>query len=319
MPANASLSFTLSECRTESILTALPTTDEDTKVEVYLDGERKPDFDPKVEKMLRALRDDMPWIADFHFRLDTHNTFPHSSGIASSASGMSALALCLCDLHEKIEGTRFSDFYRRASRYARIGSGSACRSVYGGMALWGQHESWPGSSQEYALPVTENLHEVFRDFQDCILLVDRGSKAVSSTVGHGLMNTHPFAKQRFEVAGRNMKHLKEILSQGDLGGFIPLVEGEALMLHGLMMSSQPYFILMRPNTLHIIEKIFDYRKQNQTPILFTLDAGANVHLLYPASVKDTIEPWIREELSGYCENKMYICDHVGKGPERLNP
>ncbi|MHB1277968.1 MAG: diphosphomevalonate decarboxylase [Bacteroidia bacterium] len=317
MPANASLSFTLSECRSETTLEVLEAGD-GPRVELFLDGDNKPSFTPKIEKLLDLVKDDLEWIEDHRFRIHTHNTFPHSSGIASSASGMSAFALCLCDLHQQIDGTLFNDFFRRASRYSRLGSGSACRSVYGGLACWGKHEDFPNSSQEFAVPLHEGVHTVFRDFKDTILLVHRGSKDVSSTVGHDLMNDHPFAQQRFEVAKKNMTRLKEILASGDLDAFIPLVEGEALMLHGLMMSSQPYYILMKPNTLKIIEKIWEFRKQNGLPVLFTLDAGANVHLLYPASVAQRVEEWIKAELSAFCENNTYICDHVGKGPSRLS-
>jgi len=315
-PSNASISFTLSECRTETILEVLPI-GQGPRVEVLLDGEAKPGFAPKIEKLLDRIKIDLTWIEDHHFRIHTHNTFPHSSGIASSASGMSALALCLCDLHEQIEGDKLYNFFRRVSCYSRLGSGSAARSVFGGMAYWGKHDDYPNSSQEYAVPMEEGIHPIFQDFCDTILLVHRGSKDVSSTVGHDLMNNHPFAQQRFELAGKNMSALKEILASGDLEAFTQLVESEALMLHGLMMSSLPYFILMKPNTLSIIEKIWEYRKQNGAPVLFTLDAGANVHLLYPASIKIETEKWIAEELSAYCENNSYICDTVGTGPSRL--
>lgn len=316
LPSNPSISFTLSECRTETRVGLYPM-EGNERIALFLDGELKPSFQPKIEKLLKLIEDDMPWVKDFHFRIETHNTFPHSSGIASSASGMSALALCLCDLHEQIEGVQFNNFFKRASRIARLGSGSACRSVYGGLVSWGKHPDYEESSQEFGTPFTQNIHPVFQDFKDCILLVHAGAKDVSSTVGHNLMDQHPFAEKRFEVANLNMTELKTVLQSGDLDRFISLVEGEALMLHGLMMSSQPYFILMKPNTLKIIEKIWDYRKQKGHSVLFTLDAGANVHLLYPKQIEVEVEKWIKDELSVYCENSQYICDHVGKGPSRL--
>ncbi len=317
LPSNPSISFTLSECRTESRLELLPKSGEQ-QIEVYLDGEKKDSFVPKIAKFIQRIAPELDWLNEFNFRLHTRNTFPHSSGIASSASGMSALALICCDLHEQISGERISDFYRKASHLARLGSGSACRSVYGGLVSWGEHAAIEGSSQDFGTPFSGKLHPVFKDFQDCILLVHQGEKSVSSTVGHDLMNGHPFAEKRFELAGQNLASLVRILESGDLDAFIQLVESEALMLHGLMMSSVPYFILMKPNTLKIIEKIWDYRKQNGVPVLFTLDAGANVHLLYPAEFKAKVEKWIDSDLSSLCENKAYICDHVGQGPYRLN-
>lgn len=317
LPSNASISFTLSECRTESKL-ELCSKESGAPIEVYLDGEKKDSFVPKIETFFERISGELSWLNDFHFKLHTKNTFPHSSGIASSASGMSALSLMLCELHEQISGDKFSNFNRRASHLARLGSGSACRSIYGGLVSWGAHDDLPGSNQDYATPYEGKVHEVFTRFKDTILLVHQGSKSVSSSVGHDLMNNHPFAKERFELAKSNMSRLLPILASGDLDGFTEVVESEALLLHGLMMSSVPYFILMKPNTLSIIEKIWDFRKQNGIPVLFTLDAGANVHLLYPESVEEKVKQWIDSELSGYCENKAYICDHVGTGPYRLH-
>lgn len=317
LPENSSISFTLSECYTASTLKLFEKKEAQSSIEVYLDGETKPDFIGKFQKLLGHATPSFHWVNDFDFRLDTKNTFPHSSGIASSASGMSALALILCDLHQQISQQPLEQFFRNASILSRLGSGSAARSVYGGLVVWGQHPLIAGSHQEYAIPYPYEVHPIFENFCDTILLVHQGSKSVSSTAGHQLMEKHAFAQARYHEAEKNMERLMPILKSGDLDAFISLVESEALMLHGLMMSSIPYFILMKANTLKIIENIWDYRKQNQVPVFFTLDAGANVHLLYPNSIQAQIENWVQNELSQYCENKQYICDRVGKGPEKL--
>jgi diphosphomevalonate decarboxylase len=73
--------------------------------------------------------------------------------------------------------------------------------------------------------------------------------------------------------------MKEMLANGDLQRFIKLVEHEALTLHAMMMMSDPAFILMKTGTLEVINKIWDFRKETGLPLFFTLDAGANVHLL----------------------------------------
>ena len=141
------------------------------------------------------------------------------------------------------------DFYRFASTLSRLGSGSASRSVYGNLVVWGKHMLIDGSSDNYATPLKSKVHPVFENFQDTILLVDKGEKQVSSTVGHGLMDGHPFAAQRFEQAHHNLTNLKGILKTGDLETFGQLIESEALTLHAMMLTSNPYFILMKPNTL----------------------------------------------------------------------
>ncbi len=90
-----------------------------------------------------------------------------------------------------------------------------------------------------------------------------------------------------------------------------------MMLHALMMTSDPSYILIKPNTLKIINSIKSYRNSAKIPVCFTLDAGANVHLLYPNNAKDQVELFIENELKKYCKNDSYILDNVGGGPVQL--
>ena len=98
---------------------------------------------------------------------------------------------------------------------------------------------------------------------------------------HQLMENHPYAQTRFTQAEENLLKLTEVLKKGDLDTFISIVESEALTLHALMMASSPYFILMKPETLSVLNAIWDFRQQTNIPVCFTLDAGANVHVLHP--------------------------------------
>ena len=84
-----------------------------------------------------------------------------------------------------------------------------------------------------------------------------------------------------------------------------------------MMTSQPYFILMKPNTLEIIQRIWQFRARTNTPICFTLDAGANVHVLYPLAYKESCLQFIQAELVGYCQKEQYICDEIGNGAQMI--
>jgi len=201
---------------------------------------------------------------------------------------------------------------------ARLGSGSAARSVKGNLVVWGEHNAIANSSNLFGIPFLKNIHPIFNNFHDTILLVDKGKKQVSSTLGHNLMLKHPFAAQRFKQANNNIIKLSKALEEGNIESFIHIVESEALTLHAMMMTSDPYFILMQPNTLAIIHKIWNYRKETGYHICFTLDAGANVHVLYPESEKEQIHSFIVEELVPYCENNQYICDRVGNGARIQN-
>ncbi len=309
LPANPSISFTLNNCKTITTLTA--TASGSHAFSIFLDGVSKPSFEPKIKTYFNRIAIYCPWIKSYHFKLETTNTFPHSSGIASSASSMAALSSCIMDLERQLTGKDVD--IKKTSFLARLGSGSACRSLKGSVVVWGNHEQTPGSSDLYGVDVSSNLHPVFQNFQDTILLVDKGEKTVSSTVGHELMNGHAYAKARFEQAHDNLTQLKKYLKDGDIEGFIKITESEALTLHSMMMTSHPYFILMKPNTLSIIEEIWKYRTSTKVPVCFTLDAGANVHLLYPGSNKSDVERLIKSKLASYCQNEHYICDHIGNG------
>ena len=140
---------------------------------------------------------------------------------------------------------------------------------------------------------------------------------MSSSVGHELMNNNPFSKVRFAAANDNIINLMRILKSGDLIDFCELVESEALMLHSLMMSSNPSYILMKPETLTVIKRIQDFRKKFDIPVCFTLDAGANVHVLFPDKFSSEVITFIKKHLSSLCKNRKFISDSIGLGPKQI--
>ncbi|WP_284652906.1 diphosphomevalonate/mevalonate 3,5-bisphosphate decarboxylase family protein [Flavobacterium terrisoli] len=322
IPANPSISFTLNNCKTitkttfvkKNTSTALSVTNNSFSFDLLFEGKPKEDFKPKIQKFLERIEIYCPYLKDYHFTIETENTFPHSSGIASSASGMAALSMNIMSLEKELNPEMAEDFfYQKASFLARLGSGSACRSTKGSVVVWGNHAEINGSSDLFGVELPTAVHDNFKNYQDTILLVDKGEKQVSSTVGHDLMHNHPFAEQRFAQAHNNLSAIKKVLENGDLNEFIKIVESEALTLHAMMMTSLPYFILMKPNTLEIINKIWKFRNETNIPICFTLDAGANVHVLYPENVRVAAMQFITTELVGYCQNGNYICDSIGTG------
>jgi len=314
IPANPSVSFTLNDCKTITKLAYERKEEDGISFDLLFEGQPKESFRPKIEKFFERTAEYLPFLKDYHFTIDTRNTFPHSSGIASSASGMAALAMNLMSLERKLNPAMTDDyFYKKASFLARLGSGSACRSINGSVVVWGTHEEVEDSSDLFGVPFTGNVHEVFRNYKDTILLVDKGEKQVSSTVGHDLMHGHPYAERRFEQAHDNLSAIKKALTEGDVNTFIGIVESEALTLHAMMMTSMPYFILMKPNTLAIINLIWQFRNDTGIPVCFTLDAGANVHVLYPENVAVKVLDFIKAELLVYCQNNQYICDEIGTG------
>ncbi|MBC7426585.1 MAG: diphosphomevalonate decarboxylase [Bacteroidia bacterium] len=310
LPANPSISFTLDKAVTDTSFKVFSkNSSEKYDLHFEFEGNPNPAFKEKLIKYFDKINAEFPFLTEYKLEISSSNTFPHSSGIASSASSMSALALCICDLHEQITGTSFENFHQKASEIARIGSGSASRSIYPGLVMWGEHQDYDGSSDFYAIPFN-TANQVFMGYHDVILIVEKGQKKVSSSAGHSLLEKHPFAKQRYETANVNMHRIKTILEDGDIDGFIEIVESEALMLHALMMASTPSFILMKPNTLAIIEKIREFRSANKIPVCFTLDAGANVHVLFPDQYAIQVMEFVQKDLVVYCEEGTYFCNRI---------
>ena len=318
LPKNPSLSFTLTSSVTITEVIFTPSDKNSFGFDFYFEGALKLDFYPKLESFFKQIKKYVPWIDAYSLKISSNNSFPHSSGIASSASSIAALSMCIMDMERNLFPQIINPaFNQKASFLARLGSGSAARSIEGPVTLWGKNIAQVDSSDLYAIPFGKNLHPVFTDFQDTIILVDTGRKAISSSKGHELMYNHPFSDQRFVQAKNNLANLFHVMQTGDLDEFIKIVETEALSLHAMMMTSNPYFILMQPNTLEIINRVCEFRKQTQTPLCFTLDAGANLHLLYPKSIKKDVRAFISEHLVIYCQNGQYLFDEVGSGAKKV--
>ena len=318
IPQNPSISFTLSECRSETFI-------EYEKAgkfgfQFFFEGKENPSFGAKIEKFLLDNQAFFPFINQLNLKVESRNTFPHSSGIASSASSMSAFVMGLIEIERSLslsKGRPVDMDLQKASYFSRLASGSAARSVFPKLALWGQTEAYQGSSDEYAVSLENDIHPVFKSFRDAILIVSGETKSVSSRAGHALMEGNPYASARYAQANENIKNLLSALQSGDLDTFINITESEALQLHALMMCSNPSYVLMKPNTLNLINVIREFRKETNIPLCFTLDAGPNVHLLYPESEAEKVEYFIKNVLVNYCDQGRWIADQVGEGPKKL--
>lgn len=321
LPRNPSLSLTLAASCTDTAVgyAFKETVNNQIELDFKFHGEENEAFRAKVLAFLESLEPQFPFLRQLELSIQTGNSFPHSAGIASSASSMSALALCLCTLEDALFGTLQDEdaFDVKASYIARLGSGSACRSIYPYAALWGKTPAVAGSSDEFAVPVEDLLHPAFKDFHDDILIVSTSEKSVSSRAGHALMEGNPYAEARYKQAQSRLSTLIEALRTGDLEAFGKIAEDEALTLHALMMASNPSYILLHPNTVALIEKIRAYRAETKHPVYFSLDAGPNIHLLYPGSIISDVRGWIEEDLKEHCVDNWYIQDWVGEGPEEI--
>ena len=322
LPLNSSLSFTLSNSFSECNLEFVPAKKKESGAiafRLFFEGARQEKFEPKIQQFFQRIAPFAPYVYEFEYTIHSQNSFPHSSGIASSAAFFSALSLCVCNLGKNVQNRPETpeEFYQRASHFARLGSGSASRSIYGGWVIWGGNEYVKEADDQYAIPVPAAISPAFNEIQDTILIVSSTPKTVSSSRGHDLMHDHPYLPGRLKQVNENLKDLLQALEKGDVYRFLTIAENEALSLHGLMMSSSSSYTLLQPNTLVMLEKIRNFREKMHIPVGFTLDAGPNVHFLWFKKDEKLVFPFILDELLPLTENGQVISDHIGNGPLKI--
>lgn len=333
IPCNPSISFTLQEAKTLMDFSWQEKNQEqeakssEISLDFYFENQKNQKFEKRIADYLQSLLPEWKTLAKYHLVMKAHNTFAHSAGIASSASSMAALGLHLACLKEweknptdNIDGSAFlkrPDFLAQASDLARRASGSACRSLFSQCALWGELGDVAGSDWRRAIPL--EINPLFKNYGDAILMVDSSPKEVSSSQGHKLMHDHPYKDVRYAYATQNCQGMQKILKNGDQEHFREIVESEALGLHALMMSGRQSYFLLHPNTLEIISRLKKFRKERHLSWSFTLDAGPNIHLLYPLDDKKLLVAFIQEDLADVLENKAWLDDRIGLGPEFLRP
>ncbi|RPH34168.1 MAG: diphosphomevalonate decarboxylase [Bacteroidales bacterium] len=317
LPLNPSVSMTLTNCYTETTIEFNHKNNlKNPAFSLLFQGKKNVPFESKIRSFIEVVSKEFPALSTLNLDISTHNSFPHSAGIASSASSLSALALCLLSIKNKVLGINMNeeDFLKKASYLARLGSGSASRSVYGGWVLWGETSGIEGSSDDYAIPLSNQVDEKFNSYYDSILIVSSGEKAISSSQGHELMESNPYKESRVNTGRFNAINLIDALKCCNEKVFGEIVEYEAANLHAMFLTSHPSFILIKPETLQIINKLKQFRDETKLEFTFTLDAGPNIHLLYSEDIRDKMLLFINTDLTALCEDGKWIDDKVGMGP-----
>jgi len=231
----------------------------------------------------------------------SENNFPTGAGIASSAAAFAALALASVSA----AGLTWSE--AQISRLARLGSGSAARSVPSGFVEWKM-----GSSDEdsYAFSLAAPDHWALAD---CVAIVSAGHKATGSTEGHALAPTSPLQAARVADASRRLDICRQAILQRDFDALAHIIELDSDMMHAVMMTSQPPLFYWKPATLAVMETVRSWRSQG-LPTACTVDAGPNVHVICPQSEMTQVAAWLRE-IPGVSQ----VLSAKAGGPARLLP
>jgi diphosphomevalonate decarboxylase len=303
LPANASISMTLEACRSTSTVEARP---EPGRDEIWLADEHgalrpaDPPFARRVLAHLETLRQRLGFGGSF--KVATRNSFPSSAGMASSASGFSALAVAVTRCLDRPADPTLLSRLARAS-----GSASAARSVLGGYV-----ELPAGDVDDVAaFGLAPADHWALADL---VAIVETGAKEVSSLDGHKLAPSSPYYATRQQRLPAKLAAVRAALAARDLDRLGPIVEEEAIDLHLIAMSSTPPIFYWAPATLAVLARLRALRKAG-LGAWGTLDAGANVHVICEAA--DAAE--ISKALAAVPGVEQVLADRVGQGPRLDEP
>ncbi len=211
----------------------------------------------------------------------SENNFPSGAGIASSAAAFAALALAA----SKAAGLNLSE--RELSILARRGSGSAARSIPGGFVEWQMGQS---EEDSYAFSLAPVDHW---NLADCIAIVSAAHKKTGSSEGHAIAATSPLQNARIADAPRRLEICRNAILNRDFEAFARIIELDSDMMHAVMMTSNPPLMYWQPATVEIFHQVREWRASG-LPVGYTVDAGANVHVLCLGEYAGEVEKRLRE-------------------------
>lgn len=273
IPMNGSISMTLDNATTTTTVEFKPDLNND---QLLLNNQ--PANNESLSRVSKHL-DYIRKLAETNMKANiiSKNNFPTGAGIASSASGFAALTVAACGaLEMKLSNIELS-------KIARLGSGSACRSIDGGFVEW-----YPGGRHQdsYAEPFAPKDHW---DLIDLIAVVSDQHKTVGSSAGHPLSITSPFYQARLGNLQRNLQQVRNAIMDRDFPTFGELIEAEAISLHVAAMTSNPSIIYWQAGSLNIIHALRNWRAEDSKSIgYFTMDAGPNVHVITERKYKSNL-------------------------------
>ena len=278
LPFNSSLSVTLPGMDVETELS--PLTGSRDEIELRGPGGTLPDdAAARVSEFLDLFRP----RPDFRFRMITRSSVPPAAGLASSAAAFASLVRALDNLFD----WRLSS--RELSILARLGSGSACRSVYRGAVIW-----HAGKRNDGMDSFAEPLNIRWEAFRIGVVMVSASPKEVGSRPGmNHTVETSPLYACWPESAERDLAAIVNALKAQDMEQLGVLAEQNALCMHATMMAARPPLVYWTVETLASMRRIWELRR-NGCPVYFTIDAGPNLKLLYAAEQSATVKGAFRE-------------------------
>jgi len=275
LPTNSSVSISLPGLGTETKIRIM---DNDANTDViYLNDQlliSENVFANRVTKYLDHFRQDNQTF----FEVITHNSVPTAAGLASSASGYAALVIALNDLF----GWQLDN--KALSMLARMGSGSASRSLFPAFAIWHQGQHADGLDS-----FAEPLDTVWPEFCIGLLEIDIQQKPVSSTQGmQNTVETCALYQSWPEQANKDVQTVAQAIENKDFSLLGQTAEHNALSMHATMIATWPPIVYWQPESVAAMHKVWALREQG-IRVCLTMDAGPNLKLMFLETEKPAIE------------------------------
>ncbi len=240
----------------------------------------------------------------------SRNYFPTASGLASSASGIATL------VYAANSALELNLSAKEMSVIARQGSGSACRSLFGGIVVWNKGSRADGKDS-FAEQVFDSRY--WPELVDNIVVVSDVKKKVSSRAGMGqTVKTNPLFKARPESAERRLRLIKEAYKKKDISEVAKHMIADSNEMHALMLSTTPSIRYLNPASYAIMSAIEELNDSEGRIIAgYTFDAGPNANIVtigkYQKKVLEVIGPFEEDKQIQYMKTSK-----VGEGPKLLN-
>lgn len=299
LPETGSLSMTLEalHTRTKIRLSENLNSDKVTLNNIELDEQSK----KAIVHFLRLVRDLSG--SSLKAEIISENNFPTASGLASSASGYAALAKAASMAY----GLELGD--KELSILARRGSGSAARSIFGGLV-----EMLPGVQSDGTDAFAQKVPSQYNDLTMIICIVGGGKKkAISSRDAMNLCkSTSPYYAPWVEQVPKDLSKCKALLLEDDFEALGSLVEANALAMHATAMASRPSTLFFEAQTLALLKRVTDIRKEG-TLAFATMDAGPHVKVLCRQHDSSSIEANIKRDFSSI----QTIVSRMGPGAQSI--
>lgn len=302
LPSTGSISMSLGSLWTKTCITIQPDLKQD---ELFINGNVA---DEASHQRLQHFLDQLRRISGISAccSVKSDNNFPTAAGIASSASAYAALTVAACKIFNLPSDPIF------LSRLARLGSGSACRSIAGGFVEWYAGEDDKSSYAESFAPPSH------WQLCDCIAIVSEEPKKTASRIGHRLAQTSPIQRLRVDTAAERLNVCKSAILTRDFNSLADVAEFDSNLMHAVMMTSNPPLFYWAPGTIRIMHSVQEWR-QSGLPVFYTVDAGANVHVICPKEYEEVVAsnllalPEVRQVIpSGVGDSAKLIEDDSGR-------